>query len=78
MAVELSILEKIDILEKRLHQFAFDRFQHEMNVEVGKAVGDEEIVERSQKQIELINTATVIHEQHLNSLKEKVDADAAE
>jgi Na+/phosphate symporter len=74
----LSDAEKAEILKNRLTQFANEKYQHELNLKVGEASDNTELIEHTAKNIELINTAIVVHEQALASLELSEEANESE
>lgn len=77
----ISDAEKANIIKTRLAQFASDKYHNELNLEVGKASENEELIAQTTKNIELINTAIVVHEQilaTLNTTEESEEEDASE
>lgn len=60
--------QKKKILEQRLNQFALEAYQHTINAEVAKSLGNDEGVENAQKSLEILEAAISAHEVEFDSL----------
>lgn len=64
----LSDEQKKKILEQRLEQFALEAYQHTINAEVAKSLGNEEGVENAEKSLEILEAAIDAHEAELKAI----------
>lgn len=65
----LSDEQKKKILEQRLEQFALEAYQHTINAEVAKSLGNEEGVENAENALQILEAAIDAHEAELKAIK---------
>lgn len=74
MAIDFGSLltdeQKRSLLEQRIAQFATEGYQHQLNAEAAKKLGDEVFEANSTKAIEEISRAIEFHQEELDKLGE--------
>ena len=65
---EVNVETKRQLLTERIQALNLEGYQHELNKKSAEALGNTDVVEQSDKAIEVIKAAIVVHEAELNSL----------
>ena len=72
MAIDFAALltddQKKSLIEQRIAQFAAEGYQHQLNLDAAKAVGDEPLEASSKKAIEDLSKAIEAHQEELKKL----------
>jgi len=65
----LTVEQKKSIVENRLQQFAAEAYQTELNQEIQKRVGNDEVAAGYEESLSLIKEAIAVHEEELEKLE---------
>lgn len=68
----LSEADRENLLCERIHRFALEGYQYEMNLKFALESGDTDSALQAQEAIEDLKIAISVHEQELNSLKKVI------
>ena len=60
--------QKKPLVQQRLAQFAAEKYQHELNRQLGEAVGDTTAIQQADDAITILDTAITLHEAELERL----------
>ena len=60
--------QKRELVQQRLTQFAAEKYQHELNRQLGEAVGDTTAIQQADDAIAILDTAISLHEAELERL----------